>query len=310
MKLKFILVVVFIGGSVIALCFLVCNDGRSDDLLIVDDGNPVVREEGREEDGRITKLDEAVLVEDFSVDYVLEETGKMNSSASSNWWVNSGAFLYSKDGVGKTLAGKLAKGVKWQERYQETREATVKETDGGYYPQNIFRLVTKEKWKDFEQEIYYNIRKYNLSKDKHRSASNALLLFNRYQDGDNLYYTGLRVDGTVIVKKKYQKEYYTMGQEKVLKGKYDRKDNPNLIPENKWVGVRSQVETLAGDKVRIKVFVNFKKGADDWWEVLSVIDDGEKYGGSAILESGYAGIRTDFMDVEFDDYRIGETAGG
>lgn len=32
-------------------------------------------------------------------------------------------------------------------------------------------------------------------------------------------------------------------------------------------------------------------------------DDGKSYGGDAILNEGYAGIRTDFMDVEFDDCR-------
>jgi hypothetical protein len=38
--------------------------------------------------------------------------------------------------------------------------------------------------------------------------------------------------------------------------------------------------------------------------VAEAKDDGKTFGGAAILNEGYAGIRTDFMDVEFDDYKI------
>lgn len=303
MKLKFILIVLFIGGVVATLCFVMRKDENSDDILGMNN-DLITKKEIYKKNSEIAELEKSILKEDFSREYILEETGKMSSSTNPDWWVNSGAFLYSENGVGRTIFGKLKKDSKWQKRFAKGKNDIPSETDGGYYPQNIFRLVTKGKWKNFEQEVYYNIRKYNLSEDEHRSASNALLLFNRYQDGFNLYYTGLRVDGTVVVKKKYQKKYYTIGQKKVLEGIYDRKNNPNLIPENKWIGVRSRVETLEGDKVEIKVFVNFDRVANNWQEVLSVVDDGEKYGGAAILESGYAGIRTDFMDVEFDDYLI------
>ena len=36
--------------------------------------------------------------------------------------------------------------------------------------------------------------------------------------------------------------------------------------------------------------------------VASAEDDGSEYGGAAFYGSGRSGIRTDFMDVEFDDY--------
>jgi len=42
----------------------------------------------------------------------------------------------------------------------------------------------------------------------------------------------------------------------------------------------------------------------NWQEALSAIDDGTKYGGAPILLSGYVGIRTDFMDVEFEGFQV------
>lgn len=238
----------------------------------------------------------------FSENFVVEESGRMQDSDSDDWWVNSGAFLYSEKGVGQTIMGKLNKKDKWRIDY---RNYNSDETDDGYHPQNIFRLVTRSKWKNFNQEAYFKIKKYNLSESKHRFESNGILLFNRYQDGDNLYYTGLRVDGAVVIKKKYKKKYYLLGYKKILPGKYNRKESPNLIPADKWIGVKSKLRTIDDNQVEIKVFIDREKNGK-WEKILDVIDNGKKFGGSAILKKGYAGIRTDFMDVEFDDYKIEE----
>ncbi len=197
-----------------------------------------------------------IFFENFSKNFILEETGKIEKSENADWWVNSGAFLYSEDGIGRTIFGPLEKGSKWQIRFSKGKNDIPNETDGGYYPQNIFRLVTKSKWENFSQEVYYRIKKYNLSKDKHRKESNGLLLFNRYQNGFNLYYTGIRVDGKVIIKKKYKTKYYTLAEKKIFYGEYDRGKNPNLLAVNKWVGVRSEVETIDNNQVEIKVFVD------------------------------------------------------
>jgi hypothetical protein len=35
-------------------------------------------------------------------------------------------------------------------------------------------------------------------------------------------------------------------------------------------------------------------------------DEGNSFGESPFLKEGYAGIRTDFMDVEFNNYKIEE----
>ena len=239
--------------------------------------------------------------EDFSEDYVLEEVGNMNESLSDNWWVNSGAFLYSKNGIGRTSFGKLKENSKWQKKFSNSsnRERVI-ETENGFRPQNIFRLVTRKKWKNFTQEAYFRIHKYNLSKSEHRKESNGILLFNRYKDGNNLYYAGLRVDGYAIIKKKINGKYITLVKNRIFEGEFSRDRNPNLLPLNKWIGVKTEVKTIENDNVSIKLFLDLNRNGN-WKQVLEVVDRKED---NNFLEEGFCGIRTDFMDVEFDDYKI------
>lgn len=235
----------------------------------------------------------------FKVDGILSETGKMNDSSSPYWWLNSGGLFYLKDGLGKTIQGDLPAVNKWRLAYSLSNSV---DTDNGYHPQNIFRLVTRSKWQNFRQEIYFNIAKINLSQSGERNAWSGVLLFNRYQDDDNLYYAGVRVDGRAIIKKKINGRYYTMAEKAFYNGVYNRDTNQNLIPIQKWIGLRSEIKTNVDNSVSIKLFID-KDKAGVWILAAEATDDGKSYGGAAILIDGYAGIRTDFMDVEFDDYR-------
>jgi hypothetical protein len=157
-----------------------------------------------------------------------------------------------------------------------------------------------------QQEAWFRITNYHLSKSSHRAASNGLLFFNHYIDGDNLYYTGIRVDGSAVIKKKTNGKYYTMACENVFPDKgYNRDSNPNLLPLKSWIGLRSIVINESGETVRIKLFVNYGS-SKKWRQVAEAVDDGGSYGGAAILKAGHAGIRTDFMDAQFDNYKIAE----
>jgi hypothetical protein len=238
-------------------------------------------------------------VDDFSEEKIIIETDSPAKSTDQNWWLNSGAIFKTERGVGKTLFGSLKQDDYWRKNYADYNPD---ETTGGYRPQNIFRLVTKKRWRNFRQEAYFKVKYYEQSPSQHRQASNGLFLFNRYQDGDNLYYTGLRVDGQMVVKKKYNGQYHTMISKKVLSGKYDRENNPILIPLDKWIGLGSEV-TNEGDKVIIKVFLD-QEGSGHWREIVRVEDDGVRYHSPLINSAGFAGLRTDFMDCEFDDYLI------
>lgn len=237
----------------------------------------------------------------FSSKGVIEESGEIFESKNSDWSVSSGAYLYLENGVGKTIQGSLPAGDKWRQIYDKENPV---DTDNGFHPQNIFRLVQRGSWLNFVQQAYFKITADNLSESANRNESNGLLLFNRYQDANNLYYTGIRADGAATIKKKKNGTYYTLVQKKFLEGAaYERDKNPNLLPKNEWLGLRSEVKTNPDGTVAIKLF--WDKGKTGAWQLLlEATDDGKSFGGAVLGEAGHAGIRTDFMDVEFSDYKI------
>lgn len=239
---------------------------------------------------------------DFKVDGVLEEAGKMDDSSSPYFWLNSGGRFILKDSIGKTVQEELSQFDKWRLAYSVSNPT---DTDNGYHPQNILRLLTRSKWKNMSQVIYFKINKINFSKSAERDAWSGVLFFNRYQDSNNLYYAGIRVDGHIVIKKKMGGAYYTMAEKAFYSADalYNRDTNPNLIPGKKWIGLKTEIINNPDNTVNIKVYID-KDKTGNWILALEAKDDGKTYGGAAILNEGYAGIRTDFMDAEFDDYAL------
>lgn len=238
----------------------------------------------------------------FEEDNTLQETGRMDDTQSPYWWLNSGGLFFSRNGVAQTIQGELEESNFWRTLYAKNNP---RDTDDGYHPQNIFRLVTRGKWNNLHQEASFRIIKDNLSASSYRNDSNGLLFFNRYQDGNNLYYTGIRVDGYAVIKKKVKGTYFTMAYTKIFDGKYNREKSPNILPHDTWLNLRSEVNNEADGSVNIRLFLD-RNRSGDWQLIAEAKDDGKRYGGAAIKNEGYAGIRTDFMDVEFDDYKIEE----
>ena len=243
-----------------------------------------------------------VFTDTFSTNSTLEEMGTPAESPSADWWLSSGAQFIVENGVGKTIQGSLASTDSWFKEYLIYNPV---DTDGGTHPQNIFRLVTKSQWQNFRQQAYFEINQYNLSNSPERYDPNGLFFFNRYIDQNNLYYTGIRVDGTAVVKKKINGNYYTLSQTKIFPGTYNRLTNPNLLPVGSWIGLRSEVTTNSDGTVNVKVYVD-KNNDGNWTLVINAKDDGSSYGGKAITSTGFAGIRTDFMDAQMDNYQISE----
>ncbi len=229
----------------------------------------------------------------------LKEAGTSAESSSPYFWLNSGAKLVIQNGTGSTIENSLLATDPFRILYSVSNPT---DTDLGFKPQNIFRLVTKNSWANADTEVAFRTLRDNLSASPNRNASNGVLLMTRYVDSDNLYYAGVRVDGAAVIKKKIGGIYYTLASAQVFgtKGTYNRDTNPDLIPGNTWMRMKSELRTNADGSVSIRLLLD-KENKGSFTPVLSVTDNGT--GGAPILE-GRAGIRTDFMDAEFDNFRV------
>ncbi len=236
----------------------------------------------------------------FNVPGELQESGSMTESKSPYWWLNSGGVMSILDNAGRTNQGDLSALSKWRLRYKISNS---EDTDQGYHPQNIFRLISRNTWQDFSVEAKFKILNDNLSTSHNRNVSNGLLLMLRFQDPNNLYYAGIRVDGTAVIKKKINGEYTTLAQEPVFPGEYDRDSAPNLLPKNTWIGVKSDIKNGLKKEVLITLYLD-RDGTGNWQKVLEAKDSPMVMGGKPVYDAGFAGIRTDFMDVSFKDFEV------
>jgi hypothetical protein len=230
----------------------------------------------------------------------LEEAGSMGESTSPYFWLDSGGRLFIEGGVGATIEGDLPEDDKWRMLYAKS---SATDTDDGAHPQNLFRLVTRSQWDDFTEEAGFFIVRDHLSESPNRNASNGLLLMSRYVDGSTLYYAGIRVDGTAVIKKKYHGTYYTMAEVKAFPGAYSgSRDTTNLLPHGVWISLKSETVTEANGAV--SVTLSLRLPGEAWRTLVSATDDGTYGDTPPILGPAYAGIRTDFMDVEFRHYLL------
>ncbi len=239
----------------------------------------------------------------FRVDGTLAETGSANESSSPYFWLNSGGYLTLKDSVGGTNHGALPANNTWRLAYASSNAL---DTGNGYYPQNLFRLVTKSTWKNFEQSVRFRIDAVNETDTPNRDGYSGILLMSRYQDGANLYYSGIRMDGTAVIKKKLNGTYYTIASSPKIFGqneRFDRESNPNLIPEDKWMRLRSIVTDQSDGSTKIELWLD-RNDSGTWEQIATAIDKPGTYGSKTVTGAAFAGIRTDYMDISFDDYKL------
>src|SRR5690606_27889088 len=111
---------------------------------------------------------------------------------------SGGRFLLAGDG-GSTLQGTLPEDDRWRIAYARS---SARDTEDGFRPQNLFRLVTRHGDDDYRSQATFTIRRTNRTATPSRNASNGIFLFLRYRDGDHLYVAGIRVDGQAAIKKK------------------------------------------------------------------------------------------------------------
>lgn len=259
----------------------------------------------REESGAIRPFSEWLKTAEAEMSEIenetaLRESGSLTERRGENLWLNSGGiFFVNRAGEGRTLWGDLPPLSFWRIAYFLSSRV---DTDNGTHPQNLFRLLTTDRFFDLEQELSVVIIKNHASKSINRNASNGIFLMGRYRDSDNLYYVGVRVDGAAVIKKKVGGVYHTLGYEPVWPGSYDRNHSSTLLPQGKPFGIRTRIAQSERGAVRIELSVD-REGKGVWERVLRVTDR-EAGDVPAIQEPGLAGIRTDFMDVEFKEYVI------
>lgn len=239
------------------------------------------------------------LVYAFEEAGVLEESNTPEKSTSPHWWVNSGGELIIEDGLGKTLQGDLPPPHPWRRTYSASNPI---DTDNGKHPQNIFRLLSRNSWSNIRVQAKFKIVADNWSQSVNRNTSNGLFIITRYQDGNNLYYAGIRTDGTAIIKKKWAGEYYVLATQRLFNGEYHIDGTSNLIPHNEWIHLRVETSNNRDGSVTIRLFT--KRESDVVWSKVLESKDTGTTNGPALTKAGPVGIRTDFMDVEFDDLRV------
>ena len=260
----------------------------------------VIQEESADRNNKRNSSTEKIhgFIETFEANKTVYEAPSELQSSSEMWWVNSGAFMQSINGIGGTIQGDLAADSLWREKYVTNK---AERTANGFRPQNIFRLLTRDHATNSSGELEFKITLTDSTDSKERAGSNGVLLFGRYMDSDNLYYAGLRVDGDLVIKKKTEGEYYTLSQKNVYQGEYNKDLNPNLIPENEWMKIKADFVNL--DDYTVMITLYFDSSADGIYDDRIVaVDDGHTYGGSAFTDEGHFGIRTDFMDVQFENF--------
>lgn len=219
----------------------------------------------------------------FDTPLNLREAPNEAESGSPEWWLSSGGYFTVQNGVARTVIGSLEDNDERRMAYARTNPT---DTDDGYHPQNLFRFVKRGLWGDAEQQVTFRIVRYRESESENRNASNGVFLMHRYQDADNLYYLGLRVDGYAVIKKKKDGVYHTLAYEKVLD-----------LPLERWVVLKGVV--VESDRgLSLSLYSDVAHPG-----VMGLVAEALDQDG---LGLGRAGIRTDFMDVEFDEYVITE----
>ena len=220
----------------------------------------------------------------------------MAESASSQWWLNSGGEFDDQGAGGATIQGDLPSDNVWHQRYAQSSPT---DTDGGSHPQNLFRLIDRRTFQNPIEHLEFNITSIHTSGSPNRNNSNGVLLMQHYQvDGQTLYYAGVRVDGQAVIKKKINGIYHTLAIRPIYPGRYNRQNNPNLIPTGQWIALDVSTRTNGDGSVTVDLSV-------DGTLTLEAVDNGH-LGGPPLREAGFVGIRTDFMDVDFRNYNASE----
>ena len=114
---------------------------------------------------------------------------------------------------------------------------------------------------------------------------------------------GWLFERAAVIKKKMGGTYYSMASAKIFPGTYHKQTNPTLLPQRQWMGLRLVTEDESDGSVTLTLYLD-RNNTGNYEEVARATDRPGSYGTSVISGPGHAGIRTDYQDVLFDDYKL------
>jgi hypothetical protein len=201
--------------------------------------------------------------------------GNKRAVMSPDWDVTSGS-LFICDGAGWT-------GV------PDTRAVDASSSSGT--DSSVFRVITKRR--DFgDVAVSLQVRDLRLAAPGATAPAevDGIHLFLRYQTPAWLYVVSLnRRDDQIVIKKKLPGgptaggTYVTLGQA------------PYVVPYGAWQSFTVRITGGQDRPVRISVAVGARR-------ILAVSDRG--MGGPAIVSPGAVGLRGDYCEFEFRDFRV------
>ncbi|MCA9308573.1 hypothetical protein KC980_03600 [candidate division WWE3 bacterium] len=210
------------------------------------------------------------------------------------WNIVSGGILNIKKSVLSTNIGELNTQNPVYKLYQN--KAPI-DSDNGKHPQNLFKITTKRSYINSTQKITYKIKKLNLSDSPNRNNTNGIFLLSKYKNEQTYYKAGLRVDGNFIISRTLNGETQILAAKTYFLGDYDRTQTPYLINTSEEDLLKFEtIETKDGVMLKLYYRDTPKR---DWFTMLEVFDPTDM----AIVSKGKNGIQTDFMDVEFTNYK-------
>ena len=92
-----------------------------------------------------------------------------------------------------------------------------------------------------------------------------------------------------------------MAEKQIFPGDYEREKDMSLVPQIEWLTLRTETTTNKKGVVTISLFM--KRATETKWTLLlKGLDTGTNFDSPPLVGSHPLGIRTDFMDVEFDNF--------
>lgn len=203
----------------------------------------------------------------FPQEGCIKEAESMQKSTDSVFWLNSGWKTCFSGGVTSTDA-------------------------------DVFRIMTKKAFTSSIQTVYFQVTDVVNSDSPNRQAYNIVGLYSRYVNEKNSYYVGVGVDGNLRIKKKINGKDIDLldPQKKIFPGRYDRYDNPLLLPDHTWLGLKTETINLPDGSVKINVFMDW--GYGNWAPAASAIDRNN------VFLRGNGGTLSDYLKVQLKDYSI------